>query len=120
MRISDWSSDVCSSDLAARADLHRYAHIQAIDAIFAVDIGGAGQDALLVAQIGFGHSDAARGRSVEGRTGAEQRDDLATAAAGALDDRVDLILRGETHLEDRKSTRPNSRHSCASRMSSSA
>src|SRR3546814_8661677 len=42
---------------AARADLHRHAHIQAIDAIFAVDIGGAGQDALLVAQIGFGHSD---------------------------------------------------------------
>src|SRR3546814_17536640 len=82
MRISDWSSDVCSSDLAARADLHRYAHIQAIDAIFAVDIGGAGQDALLVAQIGFGHSDDARGRSVEGRTGAAQRDDPAAAAAG--------------------------------------
>src|SRR3546814_16830725 len=98
MRISDWSSDVCSSDLAARADLHRYAHIQAIDAIFAVDIGGAGQDSLLVAQIGFGHSDAARGRSVEGRTGAEQRDALATAAAGALDDRIILLRRGATPI----------------------
>src|SRR3546814_18545260 len=26
MRISDWSSDVCSSDLPARSDRHRHAH----------------------------------------------------------------------------------------------
>src|SRR3546814_341419 len=107
---------------AAGADHHRHADIQPVDAIGTVDIGGAGQDALLVAQIGFGHGDATGGRGVKGRTGAEQRDDFAAAAAGALDDRVDLVLRGETHLDevgdgdavdgriDRKSTRLNSSH----------
>src|SRR3546814_2480906 len=33
MRISDWSSDVCSSDLHAGADLHLYVHPQDIDAL---------------------------------------------------------------------------------------
>src|SRR3546814_5544657 len=32
MRISDWSSDVCSSDLAKRRDIHRrFRHIVAVD-----------------------------------------------------------------------------------------
>src|SRR3546814_4275613 len=88
----------------ARADLHRHANIEAIDAVLAVDKRGAGQDALLVTEVRFGHRDArSRGR-IESRSGAEQRDAFAAAAARS----------------DRKSTRLNYSHQCAARTPPSA
>src|SRR5690606_16727727 len=83
---------------AAGTDQHRNADVQTIEAVLAIDIGGAGQDALLVTQISFGHRDARSCRGIKCRAGAEQRDDFATTTAGALDDRVDLFLARQAHL----------------------
>src|SRR3546814_20624459 len=68
MRISDWSSDMCSSDL------YRYADIEVVNAIFARQIGGAGQNPLLVLQICLGHFNTAGGRRIESRSGLQQAD----------------------------------------------
>src|SRR3546814_16010831 len=58
----------------ARADLHRHANIEAIDAVLAVDKRGAGQDALLVTEVRFGHRDApSRGRLENGRASCRDR-----------------------------------------------
>ena len=77
---------------AAGADHHRHADIDALDAVLAREIGGAGQHALLVLEIALGHLDRRSGRRIEGRAGLQQADDLAAAVAGALDDRVELLL----------------------------
>src|SRR3546814_4033802 len=111
MRISDWSSDVCSSDLRiavavnARLDIvldlrlqigtediegefgNRLPRDAAVDAIFV--------DAAQVAiQVAIGHRIIGRGQAI--------------------------VVLGEParhlRLQDRKSTRLNSSHSCASRM----
>ena len=74
---------------AAVADHHRHADIHALHVVFAVEIGGAGQHALLVLEVALGHGDGRGGRRIEGRAGLEQVDDLAAALAGALDDGVD-------------------------------
>ena len=60
--------------------------------IFAAEVGGHGQNAFLVLEIARGHGDGAFGRGVEGRSGFQQRHNLAAASAGALDDGVQLIL----------------------------
>src|SRR5687767_1067055 len=52
-----------------------------------------GKNALLVVEVSLGHRDRAGGGGVIGGTGLEQADDLAAAAAGALDDRVDPLFR---------------------------
>ena len=44
---------------AARADDHRHADIEVVDAVLAGEVRGAGQNALLVAQIAFRHGDGA-------------------------------------------------------------
>src|SRR3546814_1754189 len=83
MRISDWSSDVCSSDL-----------------VLAGEVGGGGEDALFVLQIAFGHHDRAGGGGVRSGAGLQERDDLATAGAGALDDGIDLRLGRPAQLDE--------------------
>src|SRR5690606_40169709 len=100
----------------------RHADIEAVEAVLAVYIDSARQDALLVAQISLGHRNRAGGGGVVGGAGLEQADDLAAARAGALDDGVDGFLARLAHLDevvdgdarnggvDRKSTRLNSSH----------
>src|SRR3546814_6385741 len=96
MRISDWSSDVCSSDL--HAGHHRGdGHVRGGDARTAEAVEG----------------DAAGGDVVAGVEGGHAPE---VAALGA-----DLHARAPHHVvEDRKSTRLNSSHYCATRMTSSA
>ena len=65
---------------AIGADHHRHAHIHALHAVFAVEVGGAGQHAALVLEIALGHLDGGGGGRVEGRAGLQQVDDLAAAA----------------------------------------
>jgi hypothetical protein len=55
-------------------------------------VGGAGQDALLVLQVALGHLDGRGCRRVEGRAGLQQANDLGAAVAGALHDLVELFL----------------------------
>ncbi len=66
---TDLSNIACSSLLSSistmrstppGADHRRHADIEALDAVLAVDIGRAGQHALLVLEIGFGHLDGRR------------------------------------------------------------
>ena len=85
---------------AAGTDHARDADVEVLDAILAGEMRGAGEDALLVLQKALGHRDrAGRGRVI-GAAGLQERDDLAAAAAGTLDDRVDLVLRRPAHLDE--------------------
>src|SRR5439155_22765422 len=84
---------------ALRADDDGNADIHVLHAVFAVEIGSAGQHALLVPQVALRHRDRGSGRRVEGRTGLEEVDDLGAAIAGAVDDLVDAGLRGPAHLD---------------------
>src|SRR3546814_6294647 len=91
---------------AVLADLNGNADVEPINAVLAGEVRGAGQDALLVAEIAFGHGDGAGGRSVEGRAGLEQGDDLAATVGRALDDFVDARLgglRSEEHTSELQS-----------------
>src|SRR3546814_304756 len=107
MRISDWSSDVCSSDLLDFNNLrdptstehYRYADNEVVNAIVARQIGGAGQNPLLVLQICLGHFNTAGGRRIESRSGLQQADDLSTARTRALHDGVDALLGGPAHFD---------------------
>src|SRR3546814_1845946 len=103
MRISDWSSDVCSSDLERR-----------IAEVAAADVNAA---AALGPEVAH--------RGGDGREGVQRIAELVEAERlhvvlqiGRLARRV--RFREGTELADRKSTRLNSSHSCASRMPSSA
>src|SRR5437660_11952807 len=81
----------------AGADYHRHADIEVLDAVLPGQPGGAGQDPLLVAQIGLGHRDRRACRGVEGRAGLQEIDDLGATVAGALDDLIDPFPRGPAH-----------------------
>src|SRR3546814_1121742 len=109
MRISDWSSDVCSSDLAWHRQRQQYLD-QYLQARSAVD-----QRALLQLigdRAEIAHQQPGAERDEEGRVGEDERQ-------AGIEDTI-----GEHHGgkrdEDRKSTRLTSSHSCASRMPSSA
>src|SRR3546814_1046910 len=113
MRISDWSSDVCSSDLIAHLDMDafyasvellRYPELRGLPVVI-----GAGSDAQPTMQ-----ADGTRvfsclrgyvGRGVVTTSTYEARALGVFSAMGMI---------------DRKSTRLNSSHSCASRMPSAA
>src|SRR6185369_14658925 len=71
----------------AGAEHAGHADIEVVDAILAGQVRRAGQHALLVAQKALGHRDRAGRRGVISAAGLQQSDDLAAAAAGALDDR---------------------------------
>src|SRR3546814_4969554 len=85
MRISDWSSDVCSSDLLASIDSAAVATTKATDA---GNFANAAQAERIAAETARGGSENAAG--------------VATAAAASADD--------DAALADRKSTRLNSSH----------
>src|SRR3546814_2601609 len=124
MRISDWSSDVCSSDLID----HRHAgHIgiaagrtnlsdnveRSIGEDFGADTGIA---QILWLQLVDQCRLQLRGGQAAGMNLADQRKGDHAAA-------IDRVFAGQIglteHREDRKSTRLNSSHQCASRMPSS-
>src|SRR3546814_3709061 len=100
MRISDWSSDVCSSDLVVVQDAGGCFALHVADAIIEQAVSPAG----------------------------EPRDTLrferasAIAVPGHAQPLFDLaaLARAMTMAGDRKSTRLNSSHQCATRMPSSA
>src|SRR3546814_2536604 len=113
MRISDWSSDVCSSDLFW----------------LGIDLGALGQhqvgDALI--QVGLLRARLHDHATIEHGLARPETDATEILVAGAMGGGViDLVLVVEMHTRvggeqsDRKSTRLNSSHSCASRMPSSA
>ncbi len=80
------------------ADDHRHADIKALHAVFAIQIGRAGQQAALILQIALRHLDRGRSGSIESRAGLQQADDLRAAVAGALHDAVDLFLCRPAHF----------------------
>src|SRR5262249_50405337 len=82
------------------ADHRGYADIEVLDPVFAVEVGGARQHALLVAQKALRHGHGRRRRRIEGRAALEQVDDLGAAVARALDDLVEPGLRGPLHLDE--------------------
>ena len=94
-------SMICSRPL--RAELARHADVEAVDAVLAFEISGAGQNLLLVFQNCFGHLDRRGRRRVVSRAGLEQADDLRAAVGRALDDGVDLLFRQQ--LGDRECRR---------------
>src|SRR3546814_5640427 len=104
MRISDWSSDVCSSDLAVRDAVapdvvdQSLLHVGIVVAV--VQRRAAGEKVDVAAAVGGDQL---------GALGAFEHDREAAAVA------ADCGL-----AADRKSTRLNSSHQCASRMPSSA
>src|SRR3546814_1202175 len=115
MRISDWSSDVCSSDLAeADTVMPGYTHLQAAQPVT------------------FGHHMLAyvemlgrdRGRLADCRRRMNESPLGAAALAGTsfdIDRRATAAALGfDRPMADRKRTRLNSSHYCASRMPSSA
>src|SRR3546814_1719148 len=122
MRISDWSSDVCSSDLSAtmRSALGQFVGQGGSERIVALPqpieiIPERAIDAL------------ADHRAIEGFLIGGLGDGDGRVGRGAFDDRHGrVLLAGLIHggdlvqSEDRKSTRLNSSHSCATRMPSFA
>src|SRR3546814_9844748 len=101
MRISDWSSDVCSSDLHRRNWLSRKARRIGQRSIREGRAGGNVATGAISGPLGL-ISDVRQGRGGFGRHGALR-------ASQAAD-----------FLEDRKSTRVNYSYSCVYRMPSSA
>src|SRR3546814_10792965 len=105
MRISDWSSDVCSSDLVDCDNSYLQSAILPIAALGLEGIAVVGTaDALLICP---------RARS-------QDMGIVVDRLAG--DPRFAQLVRhmADESVEDRKSTRLNSSHKCASRMPSSA
>src|SRR3546814_6738967 len=100
MRISDWSSDVCSSDLEILADEQQFRPRIAKD------------------EADFGGRETAVDRC---ETGARARrpEKERIPAVMVFGQRRNAVSRRDVR-RDRKSTRLNSSHSCATRMPSSA
>src|SRR3546814_1697885 len=101
MRISDWSSDVCSSDLRADSRRSSWGYRSWRFLSFPFSSPSAEQQEDVTLQMGDANP---RNRRVV--RGFRQNE-------GALQHRLDMA--GETH-RDRKSTRLNSRQQCTTRM----
>src|SRR5579862_1052099 len=84
---------------ALRAELHRHAHVQAVDAVLALEVRRARKHALLVQHDRVDHLRRRRARRVPGGR-AEQVDELAAALRGALDHRLDAVLGDELAQRD--------------------
>src|SRR3954453_15317473 len=82
---------------APGADHDGHADIHVLYAVFAVEIGGAWQHALLVPQITLDHRHSGSSRRVKRRPGLQQIDDLRAAVPGAVDDFIDPRLRRPAH-----------------------
>src|SRR3546814_3305703 len=105
MRISDWSSDVCSSDLVLGAIFRRKAEVGVeaaadVVAIQHVDLVALGEELLLDLH-GQGRLASA------GKAGEPQHTAVVTVAHGAAIGREAVLDRDDV---DRKSTRLNSSH----------
>src|SRR5918992_341895 len=83
----------------ARAELDRDAHVEAVDAVLALEVRRHREHALLVQQDGVDHLRARGPRGVPGR-GAEQLDDLAAADGRPLHQRLEPLLRDELRQRD--------------------
>src|SRR3546814_1131832 len=105
MRISDWSSDVCSSDLLEQAaEALAAGDSLGLAAVEGVDLHDRAQDAAA-------HQD--REQHVRAQVGVVAADEFAQGAEHVLMDKVadDLAgLRRGGRSQDRKSTRLNSSH----------
>src|SRR3546814_5488911 len=108
MRISDWSSDVCSSDLRHRADLERCFLAGALGGRFGVVV--ATQDELGIFILGLRLMRLQRAEiDARARAGTDQRDrgdpdqqqllELALFLGGAFD----IVLRSEEHTSELQS-----------------
>src|SRR3546814_8856048 len=109
MRISDWSSDVCSSDLASSAFIAQFRDIdvEVANLIFL--------ELLRLLPIGFGQpTDPVALQATVQRRACQVWDHVLQR-----DEHV-VERQSRLHRTDRKSTRLNSSHYCASRMPSSA
>src|SRR5215210_6171765 len=84
---------------ARGAELDGDADEEVVYSVLALQVGCAGEDALLVEQDGVDHLGCGCGRRVEGAPALEEADDLGPALTGALDYRLDLVF-GEK-LRDR-------------------
>src|SRR3546814_1573638 len=134
MRISDWSSDVCSSDLSLLQLWRREPAGAASERPGGIDrhrlrdeFGVAGVLPVIIGAPEFGVFDIIAAEALERRSvgGPAVRD----PAIVAIGHRLNRVGRGigalaeqalEIGADDRKSTRLNSSHYCASRMPSSA
>src|SRR3546814_10497360 len=116
MRISDWSSDVCSSDLLPlRAAVEGETRWWAISGRPQVDTGGR-----FAGYRGSGADITAQRQSAEDASRLALYDSLTGLANRFhISKKLDTTLAAFTQ-QDRKSTRLNSSHSCASRMPSPA
>src|SRR5262249_47763985 len=85
---------------ALGADHHRYASIETLHVVFAVEVGGARQPALVVFEIGIGHFQRGGGRCVIGRGGLQQATALRAAVTRALNDLVEPLLRDPAHAHE--------------------
>src|SRR3546814_2732900 len=123
MRISDWSSDVCSSDLQPRAG----AVIAAVDDVGRLVESGDAAPVDPPDRVGAALDRAAEGaHGVGGRQhdlALEQSLDEALADREAAEEQRpvrDRLVTRHPERSDRKSTRLNSSHQCAYRMQVSA
>src|SRR3546814_10058165 len=109
MRISDWSSDVCSSDLNHRQD-HRICKVP-VPGIFRPAIERAAVKARAHGETRSFARDERRDRQADARLGIEAEADKRTVLKGE-EGRRDENLRALTgrRVRDRKSTRLNSSH----------
>src|SRR3546814_12787423 len=87
---------------ATSTDHYRYADIEVVNAIFARQIGGAGQNPLLVLQLCLGHFNTDGGRRIESRSGLQQADEPSTARTRAFQHGVDSPLGGPPHFEENR------------------
>src|SRR3546814_8566397 len=115
MRISDWSSDVCSSDLITRFKYKLYDRIVAISAC----IGEVLQDSGVPAEKVRVVRSAFTPEAITPLTREQMRIEFGLPADAFVIAVVAQLIRRKGHSVDRKSTRLNSSHSCAYRMPSS-
>src|SRR3954454_2395544 len=73
---------------ALGSDHRRHADIEVLDSVFAVQVRGAGQDALLVLEIALRHRDRGRRGRIKRRAALEQVYDLSAAVSRALQDGI--------------------------------
>src|SRR3546814_10049352 len=125
MRISDWSSDVCSSDLAAAVELLQAGEGNVGDVEVQPHADRVGRDEIIdLARLE--HRDLRIAGPGAERTHDDRR--AASETAQHLGDRIDLLgrvsddrraLGGPRQLQDRKSTRLTSSNKSTSRIAAS-
>src|SRR5215210_7238916 len=76
---------------APRTELHRDANEKVVDAVLALQVGSAGEDALLVEQDRVDYLDDGGRRRIEGAPTPKEIDDFCPALSGALHDLIHLV-----------------------------